>query len=291
MAAAKKNNRMQQLEQKIREMYPNLQYLLDDPDGFFGQEIRNMLFTAVRENWTEDKFRAEFLSSKYYDATADKLREWDARDPATKRRQIDLKMQQLRGQYGDVFGTPENLWVIARDVLRNDMSGNTEAFFVYSQLKDAGRTNFFDETPDARAMKELSRRYFYSPSMDEITSVLIGETQVVDYENRLKSSAKVNFPHLRDAIDMGLTLEDVAKPRRRVIQETLELDDFEIDFMNPKYMRLLEPSEKGDGPMSIAEVMRVIKTDPSYGYQYTNQANKAATSLGAVVARMFGAIQ
>jgi hypothetical protein len=291
MAAVKKNTRMAELEKKIREMFPTLQYLLDDPDGFFGPEIRELLFTAVRENWTETKFRSEFSSSKYYENTANKLREWDAKDPATKKREVGIKVQSLQGQYGNVFGSPENTWMIARDILRNGYSGASEAFFVNAQLKSLGRRDLLNESADARDVRNLARQYFYKVSMDELEPLLLGEVQIADFENKLKARSKVNFPHLRDAIDMGLTLEDVAKTRRKAVADTLEMDEFSIDFLNPKYMRLLDPSEKGDGPMSVAEVMRLVKTDPSYGYQYTKQANKAATSLGATVARMFGAIQ
>lgn len=289
--AAKKKDRNAQLEMKIRELFPNFSSLLDDPDGVFGTEIRDLLFAAVREKWTAERFRAEFLATQYYGKTADKLREWDATDSATKRRNISIKASQLRGQYGDVFGSQDNLWAISRDILRNGYAGSEEAFFVNRQLKDAGRMDLLDSSADARDVRALARKYFYKVPLSELEPVLLGDMTVADFENKLKASAKVNYPHLREAIDMGLTLEDVAKPRRKVIADTLELDEQLIDFTNPRYMRLLDPSEKGDGPMSTAEVMRMIKTDPSYGYQYTTQANKAATSLGTTVARMFGAIR
>jgi hypothetical protein len=43
-----------------------------------------------------------------------------------------------------------------------------------------------------------------------------------------------------------------------------------------------------DGPMSLGQWMTTLKTNPKYGYQYTNQANAEVSSMVSTLEKAFG---
>jgi hypothetical protein len=43
--------------------------------------------------------------------------------------------------------------------------------------------------------------------------------------------------------------------------------------------------------MSLSDWTNKIKSDPSFGYQYTNKANQDATDLALTLARAFGKVK
>jgi hypothetical protein len=56
-------------------------------------------------------------------------------------------------------------------------------------------------------------------------------------------------------------------------------------------MRLLGKSNNGDGQKTLAEVVREVKTNEEYGWQFSNAANQQAGNLVGAMARMFGKVQ
>ena len=43
-----------------------------------------------------------------------------------------------------------------------------------------------------------------------------------------------------------------------------------------------------DGPLSLTEWMRKLKSDPKYGYQYTEQANQEVSRVVTTLEKAFG---
>jgi hypothetical protein len=41
----------------------------------------------------------------------------------------------------------------------------------------------------------------------------------------------------------------------------------------------------------LGEWRQTLRTDPSYGYQYTKKANREATDLAMMIARAFGKVK
>jgi hypothetical protein len=68
----------------------------------------------------------------------------------------------------------------------------------------------------------------------------------------------------------------------------LERDENEIDMMSGPYMRAF--GDPKNGQMSLSEWTRQVKSDPTFGWQYTKQANDQATDIALSLARAFGKV-
>ena len=47
---------------------------------------------------------------------------------------------------------------------------------------------------------------------------------------------------------------------------------------------------KDTGQMSLSDWITTVKTDPTFGWQYTKQANQQSTDIALTLARAFGKV-
>jgi hypothetical protein len=95
------------------------------------------------------------------------------------------------------------------------------------------------------------------------------------------------YPHLSELIDQGLSLSDIAEPYRRVIAQELEMDENMVNMADPKYSRFLDPNESGTR-YAPGEIRRIVRTDPAFGWEYTEEAQNRAQSAAFSIVRGFG---
>lgn len=131
---------------------------------------------------------------------------------------------------------------------------------------------------------------FLTPISDEsVIDTLIGGRSSDDIMRTSRELAKAKFPHLANAIDAGVTLEDVTYGYKRDAAQLLEVDPNTIDMSSGDYSAALGSMK--DPMMSTAEWASYIKGTPSFGWQYTKQANQQATDVGLTLARAFGKVK
>lgn len=295
--------RMQDALAKIKELFPDYAFFFDTESGGFGQDIRDLLIRAVEGNFTTARFEAEYKQTKYYKETADKVKAWNGKTKAQKDEETENKLADLRAEYADLFDF-EGADKIARDIATNiarlGLTGNRLKNFVYAEalrLRPTGTKAPTLETNEADTLRSLVREYGYMPTEDEINSILSGTPDrkgMLLNKNtlieRAKNSAKALYPHLSAQLDAGLSLDDLFKNYKTYAAQVLELDPNQIDFVtDPKWAEAFG-TEK-DGPMSLAGWQTKLKTDPKYGWRFTNQANQQATSVVSTLERAFGLIR
>ena len=67
----------------------------------------------------------------------------------------------------------------------------------------------------------------------------------------------------------------------------LELDESQIDFTkDPKWQSAFGTKESGQ--MGLGDWVTKLKSDKSFGWQYTKEANRQAVDIAAMIARTFG---
>ena len=94
------------------------------------------------------------------------------------------------------------------------------------------------------------------------------------------------MPQLADQIDSGLTLEDIAGNYRRYAASVLEKDETQINMFDGPYLDAFGNRETGQ--LSLGEWVRTLKSDPRFGYQFTESANRQATDVALTIATAFG---
>ena len=105
---------------------------------------------------------------------------------------------------------------------------------------------------------------------------------------RLQKYVKGAMPQIADQIDAGLTLEDIGGNYRRYAAQLLERSEDEIDMFSGPYLKAFGTKESGQ--LSLSDWISTVKSDPTFGWQYTKTANQQATDIGLTLARAFGKV-
>jgi len=107
-----------------------------------------------------------------------------------------------------------------------------------------------------------------------------------------KDQAKAIYPWMSAAIDAGIAPKTYLTPFATNIANTLDISSDQVNWQDPKWQSLLvktDPSKPGvSTPANFSDVINKIKTDPQYGYDYTNQAKTDAANLASQIKQMFG---
>lgn len=277
---------------RIKELFPALSFLLDEDGGGFGADVRNLLLERVRKGWTDDMFQSRFMETPYYKTTTGRMEQFDKLKTADQQAAVESYAAQIRETYGNVIGDETQFQNVAREAARRGLTGNLLRNFVYLQAYQTDQgAQLASQGQLSGELDELARRYMVREIPSELRrQVLIGNMSLVDVENRLKMDSKVLYPQFAQYLDSGMSLSDAARPYRRVVAQELELDEEAVDMTDMKFARLLSPGDNGM-PLSVSEVRRIVRTDPSYGWEFTDAASQRATAAAATVARMFGRLR
>ena len=273
---------------------------------FFGQDFVDILKEAVNTEMTDEEIQARIKGTNYAKTVTDSQYKFDGASPMTQNGLIQSARDAIVKDYADVGLSQTDIDEIAKKVARNGLTatGVKQAVYQYAFRKPAAATTPTSpamatrayESGDADAIRQAARAYGYRVSDAEMQAALTGGMYngvAVTKDSILEKAqkaAKGAFGHLADQIDAGLSLDDIFSNYRNYAADALEIDPNQIDFMkDPKWLRAFGTKESGQ--LSLTDWTKMIKTDPSYGWQYTKQANDQAASLAVSLARVFGKVQ
>jgi hypothetical protein len=140
------------------------------------------------------------------------------------------------------------------------------------------------------ALKRIGTQYLEPIDDTTIQQALAGGKTAEDLLRVARAKARELYPHLKEALDAGVTLEDLASNYKQIAAKTLELDPSQID-MGGMYNVALKSGEGGkERMMSYSEWETELRTKEKYRYSFTKQANQDATDIGLSIARAFGKV-
>lgn len=282
---------------------PSDRYRLEDygfANAFFSTnpELRGLVDRAVKGDWDPQKFQIELKKTKWYQTTSLADREWTALrtgDPATANRRLAIMKEQVKraaASMGAVIDakTLENLSIQA---LR----------FGYSEQEIGARLGTFVRLINGEMRGEAGTRldefrqlaHDYGITVDDkrlavhVQRIARGESTQEELDNWLKAQAKAMYPGLAKMIDAGVSVEDVARQYKQVMQEVLEVDVESVDLRTNPHLRkaLTYKPEKGEpAPMAIHEFERMLRDDPRW--LKTDNARAQLSSVTSKVMQDFG---
>ena len=205
---------------------------------------------------------------------------------------IKAKRDEITKTYADLQLTESQLAEVAREAARNGYTGDDLRFTLYNFAYRGGLPTV-TESALADEIRNIGRSYGYTVSEDKLKAALTGTAyngRMVTKESLLQeaqAAAKGQFGHLADQIDSGLTLDDIFYNYRMFAAKTLGIDPNEIDYTkDPKWSAALGTKETGQ--MTLNDWTRMLKSDERYGWQFTDEANQAATKLVREMEKAFG---
>jgi hypothetical protein len=294
----------------LQQFFPSYSddWLAANAETYFGKDLLDLMIKVSDPKGTydlsstagRDRIKQELRGTKYWQTTISATKEFDQLVDADKENLISLTKARIANTYGDIGLTDATLTEVATTVARTGLTGLGEKQAVYNATfkspVSSAQTGRALSGVDADRIRKIGRAYNFKVSDDQVQSILTGTPeagtgQVLTEEGlrqRLQRWAKGAMPQLADQIDAGLSLEDIGGNYRRYAADLLERSEDEIDMFSGPYLKAF--GSKDSGQLSLTDWITTVKSDPTFGWQYTKQANQQATDIGLTLARAFGKV-
>lgn len=268
----------------------------------YNPELKQLLLDATQQDWSDDKFRAAIEATTWWKTTTESARVFDmeeATDPATVQTKIDNRAMELKNiaLNQGVTLSDETAAQIARDSLRGGWSYQTYTTAVTAEaVKSTAGLSQLRAGAIGEKIRQTAYDYGISLSDTEINTYVnkfaVGEESDETFEGKMREWAKVLYPAISSNLDSGSTFQDVIDPYKSKAAALLELEPDQIDFLDSKYLAAItKTNDKGEqSMMSAREWEQELRTNRSFGYEFTQRAQSDAYRVADQIADLFGRV-
>lgn len=282
-------------EQYVRENYGFLA-------GFLNvKELHDILIWAAQHKATVSAIQGKVYATKWWKTTAEVTRNWIAlqnTDPATARQRLAATKTQIK-QAAAQAGIPIN------DKQLNTWAVNVNKFGWTEQQIQQGIGAQFHYNPEKAAtgqvqltvdaLKQKASDYLVPLSNNTIQKwardVVGGNVDLSAFDSYAKEQAKSMFPGLSAALDSGVTVAQYVEPYKEHAASLLEIDPEQVNFMDSKWRKAVDQIDPKTGiraSMSLSDWDTELRTNSTYGYDKTQQAQAQAADLTTKLTSLFG---
>ncbi len=296
MATKKKTTKEPKMDWKeqFRQQAPQLAYLLDEQ--LFGADMVAVLERSIKEKWFDsDEFENlvanAIAGTQYARTTTTNQQNFDKLTPANRQQKIDEYKLAIGQSFGALQFDDATLTEIATKAARDGRTGKSLEIFVYGQsVQKPDAQQRAVSTVQADEIRNVGRDYGVKVSDQEIQDVLTGKTTVDALRNNYKMIARKLYKGAEEDIDAGLTINQIFSPYKQYAAAVLEKTPDQVDFIDANGVPTIyaDALQGPEGPLSLTEWLRKLKSDPKYGYQYTNQANQEVSRVVSTLEKAFG---
>ena len=265
-------------------------------------ELGTLLKNAIQQEWSDDKFQYELQQTNWWRTTTQNAREFETlriQDPASAQTQLDNRTALLREtaqRLGITLGA-ESLAKLAEDSIKLglDMTSQLEDIIGSEAIRTSGGVSQLRYGFVGNSLRESARKYGVALSdvtfNEWLNKIAVGSESTETFESYAAQIARTLYPTLSSGFDRGLSFGQMTDPYAQVASRILEIPTTQVDFTDPKWAQAFTmKNEKGEQvPMSFAEWADYLRTTPSFGYQYTDDARSKAYNVVDQLARAFGA--
>lgn len=272
-----------QIMDLLSAQYPQYLPLLQKPG------IHDVLFEAVRNNWSAARLTAGLEATQYYRTSSSAARTWDLLqivDPATAAQKMDTtkkKMYQLAATTG------ANLDMTTfNDVLTKALSGGWDDSQLRSNYVAAssGAPPGGEISSGLNQVQQLAQQYGVPISdkagLDWARQLAAGDISTEAVKGYMIQQATSLYPGLKDALTQGQTIEQYASPYKQIAVKELNINPDDFNLSDTKWNAALsqvDPTTGNKVPLSLDQWQTRLRTDPQYGYDMTDNAKAQAATL------------
>ena len=212
------------------------------------------------------------------------------------------KVREIKNVVGELGFDSTDFTQFVYTAINMNYTGDRLKQETYKEVFKTGADGkYVNPTALARATKSAdylnvvndARAYFNTAGADQasVQSVLTGGITREDFQRQQREIAKKRYPHLADLIDQGVSLESLAGNFKTTAAQLLEVDPNTLDMSGADYEVAINFGEEGKKRvMSTGEWDRLLRTDPKYKWEYTENAKDEARGLAANLVKAFGRI-
>lgn len=145
-----------------------------------------------------------------------------------------------------------------------------------------------------QSVRELAANYGVPLSdatlMKWTGDIATGNQSLNSFEAYARDLAKNLYPSLANGYDRGLSFTQMTSPYAQVASRILDIPDSQIDFTDPKWAAAFTKRDEKGGQvqMTYGEWADYLRTTPSFGYEYTDEAISKAYNVVNDLAELFG---
>lgn len=282
----------------VREQYPTLAFLLNDP------EVGPLLRDAVDPNkgFSPQTFQAKLYQTKWFKSRSTTARQMDIlknTDPAEWKRLVNtttMKMRMLNSQMG-LGLTRQEMNYMAQGYTRYGIDPGSEEFMI-SLRKHVGqasskRIGSGTVTAAELAVRDMAKSGYYVPMTDQEArtwglDLAFGTKDENALKAALSARAQSMYPHLRELLKNGASMEEIFSGHRATIAEELELSPEQIDFTKDwkKVLHQIDPATGKPRPMTLHETQTLARQDKRWWQ--TAKGRQSDAGMANFILKTFG---
>lgn len=252
-------------------------------------ELSKLVDQAISESWTAQKFQNAVQDSHWWKSHSDTARAviiQQANDPKAFQQSLNNtanSVTELARQLGFSVD-PNTAKAIANSALMSGNDHNQQWLTQqlgrrqdYSKAKSTnGVSGGMAQTVTQLQSMAADYGFTYTPAqlLEKAQQVVMGNTTIDTYQQRLIGWAKSAFPGLSDDIDKGATVKQLADPYVNSMSQLLEVDPGSLNVYTPLIRKAMQgsidPSTKTRAPQTLTDFEAAVRQDPRW--QYTQNA-------------------
>lgn len=270
-------------EPGFKQKYPQYTWMFTDIDRIKNADLFELFGRAQTQNMEIQEFDRQFQGTSWFQGLSE----------SKKGRELSASIGSLEWGSGQLakFLTKATQYGYEGDNLKQQ--AYAELFNqVDKKYLNPGAIDQIKQSTAYLNLKNIGSQFLEPVNDDDIRLALTGGKTSEDLLRVAREKAKARYPHLKETLDAGVTLEELSGNFKKIAAQTLELDPASISMSDPKYNKALNFIENGKARMlSFGEWENELRTNTNYGYSFTKKANQDATEIGLAIARAFGKVQ
>lgn len=278
----------------VQQNYGSMSWALGIP------EVRDILFSGIRDGWSEARIQAAVQASNYYKKSSDRQRQWTvlyATNPGEAAQQLQLTIGDLNrmARTLGVSITRDRLQMVAWNAVSMGWDGEEMQRALLGEANWNGRhigefgTIGATVTQVNQAAEAYGIRLNRDRALGITRDILSGAATMDSITAGFKTQAKALFPAFAQELDAGMRLSDIAQPYMQTAAELLEINPAEMRLTDPLWSSPLTRRQNGKpSPMSLDEWTTHVMSDKKYGWDRTNNAMAAAAGFVEDLGGLFG---
>lgn len=280
----------------VQQNYPAIFAIINQP-GIF--DVMDQAFSDPMLPWTSAQITEALQQTPYFQQTSQSARNWDvllAVDPATARQRGDLMTQQVLSTADRLGYTldPARQWEIVTTALREGFDQSQLEHLILTS--GAALSGHGQAAGYMQQVKDMASQYGV-PMSDQGANMLAQQMNLgVQDQNSMKAymveQAKSLYPALGSALDAGITVRQYADPYAQIAAQELGINPNEFNLSDSKWaapLQQIDPQTGQRTAMTLAAWQSKVRSDPTYGYDQSNNGRDQAAQFATSLAKEFGA--
>lgn len=267
------------------------------------KSLKDLFAKAVHQHLDPTEFLSALENTPWFQKRNASQRSFDElkfSDPNTFNRQLAMKSADIHAQATalGVTMTPARLALLTNTALRNGLTAQELQASIGAELHYNPRVAYGGTLGQTvNQLKQAASDYYVTLDDKTLgqfaTQVTSGTTTVDHWTNFLKAQAASKFPWLKDQIDQGFTIAQLANPYKQEMAKTLEIDPGGINNADTTVLKGLQyqdPANMKGGftTMPLYKFSDALRQDPRW--LHTDNARNSAMDTATGVLHDMGLV-